>query len=58
MTELTPDQVLLIASSTGVGVIMMRAGIEKKMLEWRRHERICAGCGKPLHAPVCTCASS
>lgn len=58
MTELSPDQILLIASSTGVGVIMMKAGIEKKMLEWRRHDRICAGCGKPLHTPVCSCASS
>jgi hypothetical protein len=50
--------ILLLVSSTGVGVLMMRAGVEKKMLEWRRHERICAGCGKPLHQPVCSCASS
>jgi NADH pyrophosphatase NudC (nudix superfamily) len=57
MTELTNETVLLLASSTGVGVLMMRAGIEKKMLEWRRNERICAGCGKRLHRPVCTCAS-
>jgi NADH pyrophosphatase NudC (nudix superfamily) len=58
MTQLTPEMTLLLASSTGVGVLMMRAGIEKKMLEWRRRERICAGCGKHLSRPVCTCASS
>jgi len=58
MNELTPETTLLLASTTCVGVLMMRAGIEKKMLEWRRHERICAGCGKPLSRPVCTCASS
>jgi hypothetical protein len=40
-----------------VGVLMMKAGIEKKMLEWRKTERTCAGCGKRLSRPVCTCAS-
>ena len=58
MIEMTNDMALLLASSTGVGVLMMKAGIEKKMLEWRRQQRICAGCGKPLHRPVCSCASS
>ena len=58
MTELTNDMTLLLVSSTGVGVLMMRAGIEKKLLEWRRQERICAGCGKRLHRPVCPCANS
>lgn len=58
MIEMTNETALLLASSTGVGVLMLRAGIEKKMLEWRRRERICAGCGKPLHRPVCPCASS
>ena len=58
MTEFTDQASLLLISSTGVGVLMMKAGIEKKMLEWRRRERICAGCGKPLSRPVCTCASS
>ena len=58
MTELPPETALLLASTTGVGVLMMRAGVEKKLLEWRRRERLCAGCGKPLHQPVCSCASS
>ena len=58
MIEMTNETALLLASSTGVGVLMMRAGIEKKMLEWRRSQRTCAGCGKPLHRPVCPCASS
>jgi hypothetical protein len=58
MKQLTPDAALLLASSTGVGVLMLRAGIEKKMLEWRHRNRICAGCGRPLDRPVCRCASS
>jgi hypothetical protein len=57
MTELTNETALLLVSSTGVGVLMMKAGIEKKMLEWRRHERNCAGCGKPLPGQsVCSCS--
>lgn len=58
MNELTPETTFLLASSTGVGFLMMKAGLEKKMLEWRRHERTCAGCGKPLGRPVCPCAST
>ena len=59
MTEFTPEMSLLLASTTAVGVLMMRAGIEKKMLEWRRRERICAGCGRRLDRPFCsTCAGS
>ena len=58
MIEMTNDMALLLASSTGVGVLMMKAGIEKKMLERRRSERTCAGCGKRLDRPVCPCASS
>ena len=57
MTEFSNETALLLASSTGVGVLMMKAGIEKKMLEWRRTQRICAGCGKRLHRRVCSCSS-
>jgi hypothetical protein len=57
MIEMTNETALLLASSTGVGVLMMKAGIEKKLLEWRRHERNCAGCGKRLPGrTVCNCA--
>jgi hypothetical protein len=57
--EMTTQTALLLASSTGVGVLMMRAGIEKKMLEWKRQARNCAGCGKPLPGQsVCSCSRS
>jgi NADH pyrophosphatase NudC (nudix superfamily) len=57
VTEFTPETSLLLASTTAVGVLMMRAGIEKKMLEWRRRERLCAGCGKPIrNQTICNCA--
>ena len=54
MKGLTPETMLLMLSSTGVGVLMMLAGVDKKMLEWRRHERLCAGCGRHLKRPVCS----
>jgi hypothetical protein len=57
MIEMTNETALLLASSTGVGVLMMRAGIEKKMLEWKRQARNCAGCGKPLPGQsICRCS--
>lgn len=59
MTTMTNETALLLASSTGVGVLMMKTGIEKKMLEWRRNERNCAGCGKRLPGrSVCSCSRS
>ena len=59
MIEMTTETALLLASSSGVGVLMMRAGIEKKMLEWKRQARNCAGCGKPLPGQsVCSCSRS
>ena len=59
MIEMTTQTALLLASSTGGGVLMMRAGIEKKMLEWKRQARNCAGCGKPLPGQsVCSCSRS
>ena len=59
MIEMTTQTALLLASSTGVGVLMMRAGIGKKMLEWKRRARNCAGCGKPLPGQrVCSCSRS
>ena len=59
MIEMTTQTALLLASSTAVGVLMMRAGIEKKMLEWKRHALNCAGCGKPLPGQsVCSCSRS
>jgi hypothetical protein len=52
------ETALLLASTTGVGYVMLSAGIEKKALEWRRRRRTCAGCGKhlPGHS-ICTCSS-
>jgi hypothetical protein len=58
MKTMTPETTLLLASTTGVGFLMLTAGIQKKALEWKNRRRTCAGCGK--HLPdrrVCRCAS-
>ncbi len=57
--KMPPETALLMLTTTGAGVWMMLAGVEKKLLEWRRRERLCAGCGRRLDRPVCrTCTGS
>jgi hypothetical protein len=57
MTALPLETALLLASTTGVGYVMLTAGIEKKALVWRRRRRLCASCGKHLpNQSVCSCA--
>jgi hypothetical protein len=57
MKAMPIETALLLASTTGVGYVMLTAGIEKKALEWRRRRRTCAGCGKhlPGHS-ICPCS--
>jgi hypothetical protein len=56
-TTMTPELAFLMVSTTGVGYLMLSAGLQKKALEWKRRRRTCAGCGKPLPGQsVCSCA--
>jgi hypothetical protein len=56
-TTMTPELAFLMVSTTGVGYLMVSAGLQKKALEWKRRRRTCAGCGKPLPGQsVCSCA--
>jgi len=41
----------------GVGYVMALAGVHKSALEWRRRDRICPSCGRPIKARVCKCVS-
>jgi hypothetical protein len=57
MKPMPLETALLLASTTGVGYLMLSAGVQKKALEWRRRRRTCAGCGKHLRAhSVCSCS--
>jgi hypothetical protein len=57
MNAMTPHTALLLASTTGVGFLMLIAGVEKRALEWRRRRRICPGCGRHIHGRICSCSS-
>jgi hypothetical protein len=58
MKTMSPETTLLLASTTGVGFLMLKAGFQKKALEWKQRRRTCAGCGKHLPGrSVCSCAS-
>jgi NADH pyrophosphatase NudC (nudix superfamily) len=56
MNAMTPQTVLLLASTTGVGFLMVVAGLEKRALEWRRRRRICPGCGRRIPGRICNCS--
>jgi NADH pyrophosphatase NudC (nudix superfamily) len=49
---MTPQIVALLAS-TGVGVWMVVAGVEKRALEWTRRKRICPSCGHDIIGRTC-----
>lgn len=51
--SLSPELAALFAASTGVGVLMMLAGIQKSMLEWRHRRRSCPACGRTIDGRVC-----
>jgi hypothetical protein len=56
MKTMTPQSVLLLASTMGVGFLMVVAGLEKRALEWRRRRRICPGCGRRIPGRICNCS--
>jgi NADH pyrophosphatase NudC (nudix superfamily) len=55
--ELDPTIALIAIVTSGVGYLMVVAGVHKSMLEWRRPARLCPGCGRALQARVCTFCS-
>ena len=36
----------LFVMTTGIGALMMLAGVGKHALEWRRRRRVCPSCGR------------
>jgi hypothetical protein len=57
MKAMPLETALLLASTTGVGYLMITAGIEKRALEWRRRRRSCPSCGRHIHGRICSCSS-
>ncbi|MFL5944051.1 MAG: hypothetical protein ACJ74D_02620 [Gaiellaceae bacterium] len=55
--ELDPNTALLAIVTTGVGYLMVAAGLHKSMLEWRRSTRSCPSCGRMIQDRVCSFCS-
>jgi NADH pyrophosphatase NudC (nudix superfamily) len=56
MHQLDPQLAAMFVATTGVGFLMMMAGVHKSMLEWRNKRRHCPSCGRILDSRVCrTC---
>ena len=43
----------LLASTAGIGAVMVLAGAQKGALEWRRRRRICPSCGRTIRGRTC-----
>jgi hypothetical protein len=52
MNGITP-QIAALLASTGVGVWMAVAGVQKSALEWKRRKRICPSCGRHIIGRTC-----
>jgi hypothetical protein len=50
---MTSQSLILIFSTSGIGYLMVKAGLGKHALEHRRKRRICPSCGRQIHGRVC-----
>ena len=47
------SQLVLLASTSAIGYLMIMSGVVKNALEWKRRRRICPSCGREIHGRVC-----
>ena len=50
---MTSQSLILILSTTGIGYLMVKAGLGKHALEHRRKRRICPSCGRHIVGRTC-----
>jgi hypothetical protein len=55
VTTLSPQLAAMFAVTTGVGFLMIAAGLHKSMLELRRRRRACPSCGRFIQGRACGC---
>jgi NADH pyrophosphatase NudC (nudix superfamily) len=56
--ELDPNIALFAVVTSGVGYLMVVAGVHKSLLEWRRGARVCPSCGRAIQDRVCSFCNS
>jgi hypothetical protein len=52
MTHSPSHLLLTMVLSTGAGALMLRIGVQSKLIEWRSRRRRCPSCGR-LRKGVC-----
>jgi hypothetical protein len=55
--DFDPNIAILAVVTSGIGYLMVVAGVHKSMLEWRRAGRLCPSCGRAITTRVCTFCS-
>jgi ribosomal protein L37AE/L43A len=50
---MTVQSLTLIFSTTGIGYLMVKAGLGKHALEHRRKRRVCPSCGRQIVGRTC-----
>jgi hypothetical protein len=58
MYSLDPQILAMLVGTTGVGFLMLMAGVQKSALEWRRRRRACPSCGRHIEGRVCAACTS
>lgn len=51
---MTAHTVTFLFSSTAVGYLMVKAGLGKHALEFRRRRRFCPSCGREIRGRTCS----
>ena len=57
MNILDSHSAVLLATTTGVGFLMLLSGLHKSALELRRRRRVCPSCGREIRGRVCGCST-
>jgi hypothetical protein len=55
---LDPHLAALLASTTGVGFLMVFSGVRKNALEWKHRRRRCPSCGRQIRNRTCGCTAA
>jgi hypothetical protein len=50
-----PQLAVFVASTTGIGYLMIVSGVHKSLLEWKHRNRVCPACGRQIRARSCGC---
>jgi hypothetical protein len=51
---MTTQTLTLLFSSSAVGYLMVKAGLAKHALEFRRRRRLCPSCGREIRGRTCS----